>query len=350
VSRVEGGAASGESACGPFAIKASCAALACRDAGLVLDGKVVTVRRKFALLTGAAACCLLLAACSGNKSPTPAPTPTPTGTPTPSPTPTPTPTPVAVDFDFAKAFTATITGTSYIYAYFTPTGGTESWSDGSRVGGSSKIEYAIAPENVAFTFPDALPLTAFGAADRVTDTPTLRAYRKGTEGLTLELPFSQVLRVSYEHSQNFVRETVAGVLRSTRVTLFFNVVTTTAAITSNLSYTGTAQVVGGKPGTAAGAFTSEPATITVAASDKKITGSIKVFETVGGVKTLRAVLPISGTVAADNTFSGTIDDTTNAFKGTFVGSLAGPSRQEAVFIFNVAHTDGRELIGSFIGS
>jgi hypothetical protein len=286
-------------------------------------------------------------ACSGNKSPTP--TPTPTGTPTPSPTPTPTPTPVAVDFDFAKAFTATISNASYIYAYFTPTGGSEVWSDGSRVGGASKIEYAVSPENVVFTFPDPLPLTAFGAADRVTDTQTLRTYRKGAEGLTLELPFAQILRVSYEHSQNFVRDTVAGVLRSTRVSLFFNAVTTTAAL-ANSSYTGTAQVVGGKPGTAASVFSTDPATFAVTASDKKITGSIRVFEMVGGTRTLRAVLPISATIGTDSRFSGTIDDTANGFKGTFAGSLAGPAREEVAIIFNVAHTDGRELIGSFIGS
>jgi hypothetical protein len=307
------------------------------------------VRRKHALLTGAAACCALLAACSGNKSPTPSPTPTPTGTPTPSPTPTPTPTPVAVDFDFTKAFTATIANASYIFAYFTPTGGAEVWSDGSRVGGTAKIDYAISPENVVFDFPDSLALTAFGAADRQTDTPTLRTYRKGTEGLTLELPFEHVLRVSYEHSENYVRDTVAGVLRSTRVTLFFNVVTTTAALT-NLSYTGTAQVVGGKPGAAKTVFTSEPATITVNASDKKVTGSIRVFEVVGATKTLRAVLPISATLNTDSSFSGAIDDTANGFKGSFVGSLAGPAREEVVLLFNVAHTDGRELIGSYIGS
>jgi hypothetical protein len=309
-------------------------------------GKSLTVRRKFTLLTGAAACCVLLAACSGGNKNSPTPTPTPTGTPTPSPTPTPTP--VAVDFDFTKAFTATSAGAAYIYAYFTPTGGSEVWSDGSRVGGVSKIDYAISPENVAFDFPDSLALTSFGAADRTTDTPTLRAYRKGTEGLTLELPFEHVLRASYEHSENYVRDAVAGVLRSTRVSLFFNVVTTTAALT-NLSYTGTAQVAGGKPGAASSVFTSEPATLTVTASDKKIAGSIRVFETVGGVKTLRAVLPISGAIAADS-FSGAIDDTANGFKGTFVGSLAGPAREEVVLIFNVAHTDGRELIGSYIGS
>jgi hypothetical protein len=307
------------------------------------------VRSKFALLTGAAACCALLAACSGGNNNSPTPTPTPTGTPTPSPTPTPTPTPVAVDFDFTKAFSATISSASYIYAYFTPTGGSEVWSDGSRVSGASKIDYAISPENVVFTFPDPLALTAFGAADRVTDTPTLRTYRKGTEGLALELPFDHVLRVSYEHSQNFVRDAVAGVLRSTRVTLFFNAVTTTAALT-NLTYTGTAQVVGGKPGTAKSVFTAEPATLTVNATDKKITGSIRVFETVGGTSTLRAVLPISGTIGAGGGFSGNIDDTANGFKGTFVGSLAGPAREEVALIFNVAHTDGRELIGSYIGS
>jgi len=306
------------------------------------------VRGKFALLTGAAAGCALLASCGGGSN-SPTPTPTPTGTPTPSPTPTPTPSPTLTDFDFTKAFTDTVSNASYIFAYFTPTGGSEVWSDGSRANGQSKITYAVSPENVAFTWPDSLALMTFGAADRQTDTPTLRSYRNGTEGLVLELPFDNVLRVSYEHKQSFVRETVPGTLRSTRVTIFFNEVSTTSALT-NLSYMGTAQVVGGKPGVAPGVFSSPQATFTVTASDKKITGSITIVENVGGTPTVRAVLPISGTIGTGGSFAGDINDAANGFKGSFVGSLAGPSREEVFLIFNVAHTDGRELIGSLIGS
>ena len=297
-------------------------------------GKSLTVRRKFTLLTGAAACCALLAACSGNSN-----------------SPTPTPTPVSVDLDFTKAFTAVTGNALYIYATFTPTaGGPEVWSDGSRVGGLSKIEYAVAPESVKFTWPDSLALTTFTAADRQIDTPTLRTYRKGADGVTLEIPFDQVLRVSYEHSENYVRETVAGMLRSTRVALFFNPVTTTSAITTNLSYTGTAKVVGGKPGVAYSLFTADPSTFAVTASDKKITGTIRILENVNGTPTVRATLPFSATVGADSNFTGTIDDTSSGFKGTFVGALAGPAREEVAIIFNVAHTDGREFLGSFIGT
>ena len=287
--------------------------------------------RKFAPLLGAAAACALLSSCFGGGSSTPTPTLT--------------------VFDFTKAFTDTVANASYIYAYFTPTtGGGETWSDGSRVGGSSKITYAISPDSAAFTFPDAASLMTFGAADLQTATPTLRAYRNGTEALTLELPFQHVLRASYERKQSFTLNTVPGTLRSTRVTLFFNEVSTANAITANLSYTGTAQVAGGKPGTAVQAFTSPASTFTVTASDKKITGSIQIIEMVGGVATVRAVLPISATLAADGSFTGAIDDTANGFKGTFVGALAGPSREEVFLIFNVAHTDGREFIGSYIGT
>lgn len=256
-----------------------------------------------------------------------------------------------VDYDFAKAFTDTVVNTSYIFAYFAPTNGSEIWNDGARQDGTSKITYAVSPESVAFDWPDSAALTTFGAADRQTDTPTVRSYRKGTEGLILELPFEHVLRASYERTQDFVRETVPGTLRSTRVTLFFNAVTTTGAISTNLEYTGTAQVVGGKSGTSApGLFSSPAATFTVAASDKKITGTIQVFENVNGTPTLRAVLPISATVGANGTFTGDINDAANGFKGKFVGSLAGPAREEMFIIFNVAHTDGREFLGSLIGS
>ncbi len=306
------------------------------------------MRRKIIAFLGAAAGCALIASCGGGGNSSPTPTPTPTGTPTPTPTATPTPT--LTVFDFTKAFTDTVANASYIFAYFMPnSGGPEVWSDGSRASGQSTITYAVSPEKATFTWPDGAALQSFTAADLQTATATLRSYRSGTEALTLELPFQNVLRASYERKQAFTRETVPGTLRSTRVTLFFNEVSTTDAITANLSYTGTAQVAGGKPGTAIQAFTSPATAFTVTASDKKITGSIQIIETVGGVAMVRAVLPISATLAADGSFAGTIDDTANGFKGTYVGSLAGPSREEMFIIFNVAHTDGREFIGSLIG-
>ncbi|MGX7952200.1 hypothetical protein ACWPM1_06490 [Tsuneonella sp. HG249] len=255
-------------------------------------------------------------------------------------------------FGFDAPFSDSITGASYVYAYFRPTsGGAEVWSDGSRRDGTSTINYAVSPESVTFTWPDTAALRTFVAADRQTATATSRSYRNGTDALLMELPFQHVLMVSYERQDPFTRESVPGTLRSTRVTLFFNEVTTSAAITTDLSYSGTAKVVGGKPGTTPpGVFTAELSTFTVAASDKKITGTIRIFENVNGTQTLRAVLPISGTVAANNAFSGNIDDTANGFKGTFAGVLAGPSREEIVILFNVAHTDGREFVGSLIGT
>ncbi|MXO75553.1 hypothetical protein GRI40_10025 [Altererythrobacter aerius] len=308
------------------------------------------MRRKIGLMLSAAVSCALLAGCFGGGDDDSSPAPTPTPSPTASPSPTPTPAPVAIDFDFSKAFTDTATNASYIFAYFTPTGGAEVWSDGMRRDGQSGITYAVSPESVAFSWPDSATLSTFGAADRQTDTATRRTYRKGNDGIVLERPFQHVLRVTYHRIENFVRESVNGTLRSNRVTLFFNEVSTTSAITSNLSYTGTAEVAGGKPGAATSTFTASPSTFTVTASDKKLTGSIQILETVNGVATVRAVLPISATLSASEGVSGAIDDTANGFKGTFVGALAGPSREEMVLIFNVAHTDGREFIGSVIAS
>ncbi|GGD97120.1 hypothetical protein GCM10011515_16140 [Tsuneonella deserti] len=306
------------------------------------------MRSKFVNLAGAAALSLMLASCfgGGDSSPTPSPTPTPT----PSPTPTPTPTPTAVVFDFTKAFTANAANTSYSYAYFTPTGGAETWSDGSRRDGASKITYTVSPESAQFAWPDNATLTSFGAADLKTAEATRRAYRKGTDGLVMELPFHHVLRVTYESTQPFVLDTKSGTLHGFRVSLFFNPVTATGDITADRAYSGTAQVAGGKTGvTPPGVFTAEPGTLTLTASTKKIAGTIRVFETVNGSPVLRAVLPISATIGTGGAFAGDINDATNGFKGKFVGTLAGPGREEVVLIFNVAHTDGRELIGSLIG-
>lgn len=302
------------------------------------------MRYKFVSLASVAACCALIASCGGDDEATPTPTPTSTATPTPTPSPT------TINFNFSNAFTANSTGTAFSYAYFTPTGGAEVWSDGARRNGTSTITYAVSPESASYVWPDSATLTSFTAADLLNPSSTLRTYRKGVDTLAMERPFQHVLRVNYETTVPYTRETVAGQLRSLRYALFYNTVTTTADITANLSYTGTAQVAGGKPGTAvAGAFTSPAATMTVASSDKKLTGTITIVETVAGAPVVRAALPLSATVATNATFNGTIDDTANGFKGTFVGTLAGPAREEVLLIFNVAHTDGREFIGSYIG-
>lgn len=309
---------------------------------------------RIAFLVSAVACSALITGCGGgggSATPTPSPTPTSTASPTPTPTPTPTPPPFT-DFDFTKAFTATVANSTYAFAYFTPgSGGAEVWSDGSRRDGTSTITYAVSPESVSFVWPDGSTLPSFAAADRQTATPNLRTYRNGTNAIALELPFQHILRVSYEQQQPYTRETVPGTLRGSRVALFFNGVSTTTAITSNLTYTGNPQVVGGKSGTTpSGAIGSEPTTFTVTASDGKITGSIRVFENVGGTPTLRATLPISATLASNGTFGGTIEDTANAFTGSFVGSLAGPAREEVFLIFLVANADGRKFLGSLIAS
>lgn len=306
------------------------------------------MRRKVGLMLSVAASCTLVAACfGGGDDGDPAPTPTPT--PAASPSPTPTPTPAPVEFDFGKAFSDSVTNASYVFAYFMPTGGSETWSDGTRQAGNSTITYAVAPEGVTFVWPDGSTLPSFAAADRQTATATLRTYRKGTDAIALELPFKNVLRVTYERVQSFTSETVPGMLRSNRVTVFFNEVTTTAAIAANIVYNGTAQVAGGTPkATAPGVFSAAPTTLTVTASDKKITGSIQIRENVNGTQVVRATLPLSATIGTGEAFNATIDDTASGFKGTFIGALAGPNREEVFIIFNVTHTDGRELIGSLI--
>lgn len=304
-------------------------------------------------LVSVALSCALIASCGGGDD-SPTPTPTPTSTDTGTPTPSPTPSPTAIDFDFTKAFTQTIFNTSYAYAFFRPDGGTEVWNDGSRRNGETKIAYEISPEKATFTWPDTFEIPIFAAADLQTATASLRQYRKGSDGLTMELPFDHILRVSFETSQAFTRETVAGTLRSFRNSIFYNPVTVTTAISTNLSFTGTPQLVGGKSGTTpVGTYTTDTTTLTINATDKKLSGSIRIYENVGGVPTLRATLPISATLGTGPTFAGSTEDTTAKFKGTFVGSLAGPNREEIFLIFNVASTvttDGREFLGSLIAS
>lgn len=301
--------------------------------------------KKTILLTGAAFGCLLIASCGGGGDSSPTPTPTPTSTATPTPTPTPTPT--TVDFDFTKAFEAQITNASYIYAFFTPTGGAETFNASNRRDGTSEIAYKISPESVTFAWPDTYEIPVFAAADLQSESPTLRVYEKGSDQLRLELPYGEVLRVAFQTSQAFTRETVPGTLRSYRTSIFFNPVTTSAAISSDLLYAGDVQLVGGKPGESeAGDFTATAVDFKVAASDKKITGKIRIVD--AGTGDVVAVLPISASVTSSGAFAATVEDTTNKFKGNFVGSLAGTNREEVFLIFRVVHTDKREFIGSLI--
>jgi hypothetical protein len=307
----------------------------------------------------AAICCVLVTACGGDDSPTPEPT----ETPTPSPTPTPTSTPTAVDFDFSTDFEASISNSAYAFAYFAPEGGTEVWSDGSRRNGQSMITYEVAPESVEYVWPDTLELESFTAADLLNSSPTIRTYRKGaSDGLQMELPFEHVLRVAYEKSQSFIRETVPGTLRSFRYALFFNPVTTDDDITADLTYTGTPQVSGGESGTTAAGVISVPATSLVVGPDGddiEISGTIRILENVNGSNVERAVLPISAEVGTSGAFNGLIEDDTNSFAGNFVGSLAGPDREEVFLIFYVVKVDDegeededdkRKYIGSLIGN
>lgn len=309
------------------------------------------MRRKITLLASAAFGSLLLVSCGGDDS-----TPTPTPTPTSTATPTPTPTPTAVDFDFTKDFTATVTNSSYAFAYFEPTGDDEVWSAGSRRDGTSKITYAVAPESVSFDWPDTLEIPAFVAADLTNSSATARTYQKGDDALRMELPFGQVLRVSFERSQAHTLDTVPGTLRSFRYSIFFNPVTTDDEITSDLTYTGTAQVTGGEPGTTlAEVFTAVATDLVVDASEGTISGTLRIFETVNGAQVERAALPISADLGDSGFFSGEIEDATNGLAGRFVGALAGANREEVFLIFNVADDDEDddvefELIGSLIAA
>lgn len=301
--------------------------------------------RKFDLVLSAAMCCAVLTSCGGSPSPTP--TPTPTGTPTPTPSATP------VVFNFTSDFVVS-TGGIYIYANFTPTGGTEVFSDASRLSGLSGLAYTASPEKVVFGFPDLTDDVTYLASERTSATATGRVYTRADTSLTIEQPFTNSLRATYKRTDPFTRSGVAGTLRGYRVGLFTLPVTTTSAIASNITYTGDPQVVGGTLGTTLpGAVTSTSTTFTVvpAASTTTtptITGTVRVFETVGAVTTQKATLAFSGTITSAGGITGTITDTTNAFTGAFAGALSGANREELALVFSASHTDGRKYVGSLL--
>lgn len=305
------------------------------------------VLRKFDLVLSAAMCCAVLTSCGGTPTPSPTPTPTSTGTPTPSPSATP------VVFNFTSDFTVS-TGGIYIYANFTPTGGTEVFSDASRLTGLSGLAFVATPEKVVFGFPDLPDDVTYLGSERTSTSATGRVYTRGETSLTIEQPFTHSLRTTYKRTDPFTRSGVAGTLRGYRVGLFTLPVTTTTAIGSNLTYTGTPQVVGGTLGTTPpSAVTSTATTFTVvpaasATTTPTITGTVRVLETVSGTTTEKAVLAFSGNVSTGGAISGTITDTANAFSGAFAGALSGANREEAALVFSVTHADGRKYVGSVL--
>jgi hypothetical protein len=313
----------------------------------------INVRRKFDFLLGAAACCAVLTSCGGGGTPTPSPTPTS------SPTPTPTTTATPVVFNFTSDFTV-VSSNLLIYANFTPTGGTEVFNDGSLIGGSAGLNFVFNPEKVVTSFPDLTTNPEFSGSDLVGSSANQRAYANGTTSLTLDVPFTNVLRSTYLRTDPFTSGTTPGTLTSRRVSLYFLPITTTTAIASPLTYTGNPLVIGGTKGTTVpGTVTSAAATFTVtpaatATGTPTLTGTIRIVEPVNGVPTERAVLPFSASVTSTGTFSSTttapLADTANGFSGGFAGTLAGPNREEILFTFGVTHaTDGRRYFGSFIG-
>jgi len=319
-----------------------------------MDGK--NVLRKIGLLLSVAACGALVTSCGDDETPTPTPTETTTATPTPTPS-------TAAVLSLTEDFASSSFNASFGFAFFTPDGGgTEVFSGGARVNGTSSIDFVASPETATFIFPDLSEAVVFGETDFVSVSGTERQYAAGDTALTLFLPFSNVMRVDYEiGNQAFTRDSVDGILRSQRSTVFFNSVTTTDDITAALSYTGAVDVVGGDPGvTAAGAVTAPDVTFTVTpGTDDTVTGTITLFETVMGTQIEIASIDIDATLSASGVFEGTITDTANDLTGNYVGTLAGADREEILVIFAAqdadvadAEDDGddRVYVGSIIGN
>ena len=317
--------------------------------------------RKYALFVGVAAIGALVTSCGGGGDGTP--TPTDSGTATP----TPTPTSSLVDFSLTEAFTSQSVNANATFAYFTADGSTDEFFNGAaRLNGVSNVAFVDSPDSVTFGFPDLTNAVVFTASDFIGVTGTQRSYARTDEKLTLDLPFAHVLQVSYELTQDFTRGTTPGTLRGTRTAFFFNLVTTTTDITTDLTYTGGVQVVGGDPGvTASDAVTATTSTFKINAADDSIQGTIQIFEDVNGTPQLATTLVFqrttssTGTVTggvlnANGTFSGVLTDENNDISGNFAGALAGPNREELFIIFSASgdenDADDRRYVGRFIGA
>lgn len=306
--------------------------------------------RKYALFVGVAALGALVTSCGSDETPSPTPTPTDTATPTP------TPTSAQVNYSVTQAFTAESINANAAFAYFMADGSMdETFNGASRLNGISAIAFATAPESVTFNFPDLTDPVVFNAADFVSVSATQRNYARTNENLTMLLPFAHVMQVSYEQSQDFTRNTTDGTLRGTRVAYFFNRVTATDDVTTTLNYTGSVQVAGGDPGvTAADALSAPNVTFNLQNTGSKVVGTISIFEDVNGTPTLVATLVFDGAVNATDTFTGTLDDATHNYSGSFAGAIAGPNREELFIIFSISGdenaSDDRRIVGRFIGA
>lgn len=319
--------------------------------------------RKIGILLGAVALGALVTSCGDDESEVPLPPTSETGTPTPTPSATST-TPLA--FSLTQDFAAASTNANYISAFFTATGGTgEVFSSASRVNGGSGMDFVASPDTATFSFPDLTSAIVFSAADFVSVSTTERRYSRSNESLSMFLPFTNIMRVTYERSgQPFTSDTTPGTLRSQRVALFFNPVTTTTAIDSDLTYSGAVQVVGGESGvTSPGVVSAPDVTFTVDANgadgEDSVLGAIRIFRTVNGAQELVTTLNIERTAMTSNAillanggFAGTLTDTANGFSGNYGGVLAGPNREEMLITFSVTSTtagDNTRFVGSFIG-
>ncbi|WP_151973722.1 hypothetical protein [Erythrobacter sp. EC-HK427] len=302
----------------------------------------------------------MVTSCGDDETPTPTPTSADTSTPTPTPTPTST---APIAFSVTQDFAASSANTNAIVGFFTPDGSTsEVFSSAARVNGTAVIELDTTPDTASFGFPDIATLLVFAAADFVSVSATERRYARGDEALTLFLPATHIMRVTYDlDDQAFTRDNVAGTLRSRRSSLFFNPVTTTDDITAALTYTGTAEAFGGAPGvTPSGILTVTATNLVVtpgatATAADTVTITIEIFETVNNVSTRVATLVMTDDVTTNGTFFGDIDDNTFGLDGEFAGSLAGPNREEAFLVFSVtdddpADADNRRFVGSWIGA
>ncbi|MDE1467721.1 hypothetical protein [Aurantiacibacter sp. D1-12] len=321
--------------------------------------------RKIGLLIGVAACGALVTSCGGDDTPTPTPTDTSTATPTP------TPSSGTIDFDLTAGFEANSNNANAIFAYFTPDGSTDqNFNGASRVNGSASVLLQFSPELARFAFPDLTNPVEFTDADLDSSTASTRTYARTGESLFLDRPFTHVLRVNYSRDDAFTRDTVDGTLNANRSTVFFNTVTTTDDLDTDLSYTGSVLVEGGTPGTTMrGDLSAADITFTVDADDADgddaVSGTIEIIDSSSGSPVVVATLVMekvttttNGTtttrgVVNNEGFGGALTDTANSLEGTYAGALAGPDRDEVVILFSVASTETDNdtvYIGSFIGN
>lgn len=299
----------------------------------------------------------LITSCGDDETPTP--TPTDSGTATPTPTSTAT---GSITFSLTQDFTAGSSNANAVVGFFTPDGGAEVFSNAARVNGAAGVEFVASPESLTFAYPDISDPLVFTDADFDSLTATMRRYVRGDQTLTMFLPLADVMRVTYDlDGQAFTRDSVDGTLRSKRVSLFFNPVTTTDDITAALTYSGVGEAFGGDPGvTPSGVLTvtATDLTITPGATDSDadtVSITLTIFETSGMTQTEVAQVAISGELGGSDTFFGDITDTANGLSGEFAGSLAGDNREEAFLIFSITDADAdddddRRFVGTWIGA